>query len=350
MPSLDATAVSLSEIIYDYRKGEIPPRTPEEILKWVNQFDETAREAVLEETTHILSKTYYSAEKWEQWIGALAIAKELCGADPCAFWTKTHLLDLQPQGNSQREMNQKFREILPTVCEAAQLQEHENARNFVYLDDGLYTGTRIRNDLQKWITEAAPAGASLHVIVPTMHSGGEFYVRNCLEESNAQTKKGLNIKLWRTKTLENRASYSYCADVLRPVAMIEDKAVQDFVASNLGFQKFPIRWRDSASCGRNGTFSSNEKRVILENQFLIYGSRIRMAETNLPKFARPLGYQNLETLGFGATTVTFRNCPNNCPLVFWVQGHWTPLFPRRANVSNSENWGINLFLERFGIR
>lgn len=30
--------------------------------------------------------------------------------------------------------------------------------------------------------------------------------------------------------------------------------------------------------------------------------------------------------------VTFRNCPNNCPLAFWVGDPWYPLFPRLNNV------------------
>jgi hypothetical protein len=39
----------------------------------------------------------------------------------------------------------------------------------------------------------------------------------------------------------------------------------------------------------------------------------------------------LETLGFGSTLVTFRNCPNNCPLAFWAGYPWYPLFQRKTN-------------------
>jgi hypothetical protein len=43
----------------------------------------------------------------------------------------------------------------------------------------------------------------------------------------------------------------------------------------------------------------------------------------------------LETLGFGSLIVTFRNCPNNAPLAFWVDSPWYPLFPR---TTNSNAW------------
>ena len=39
---------------------------------------------------------------------------------------------------------------------------------------------------------------------------------------------------------------------------------------------------------------------------------------NLNVYQRPLGNMVLEALGFGSLHVTFRNCPNNCPLAFWA--------------------------------
>jgi hypothetical protein len=51
----------------------------------------------------------------------------------------------------------------------------------------------------------------------------------------------------------------------------------------------------------------------------------------LKDFHRPLGLVPLQTLGFGSTIVTFRNCPNNCPLVLWAGHPWYPLFPRKNN-------------------
>jgi len=32
---------------------------------------------------------------------------------------------------------------------------------------------------------------------------------------------------------------------------------------------------------------------------------------------KPLGFTKFDGLGFGGTTFTYRNCPNNAPLAFW---------------------------------
>ena len=53
---------------------------------------------------------------------------------------------------------------------------------------------------------------------------------------------------------------------------------------------------------------------------------------------RPLGYHNLRTLGFGSMFITYRNCPNNCPLALWVeQDAYPSLFPRKANTKNLDS-------------
>jgi hypothetical protein len=71
-------------------------------------------------------------------------------------------------------------------------------------------------------------------------------------------------------------------------------------------------------------FSSDEGRELLEQQFLVKGAYIRTVCSMLNEYQRPLGNMVLETLGFGSTIVTFRNCPNNAPLVFWAGEPWHP--------------------------
>jgi hypothetical protein len=65
---------------------------------------------------------------------------------------------------------------------------------------------------------------------------------------------------------------------------------------------------------------------------LVAGVRIRDMCPNLKENHHPLGYSVLKTLGFGALVVTYRNCPNNCPLAFWADWPWEPLFPRKTNA------------------
>ena len=78
-------------------------------------------------------------------------------------------------------------------------------------------------------------------------------------------------------------------------------------------------------------FSSEEGRDVLEQELLVAGAKIRDLCPQLNKYQRPLGNMILETLGFGSTIVTFRNCPNNAPLAFWAGNPWYPLFERKIN-------------------
>ena len=78
---------------------------------------------------------------------------------------------------------------------------------------------------------------------------------------------------------------------------------------------------------------SSENRTIYENIVLQKGlSIIDMIQGEVKPNLRPLGLINpsYKTFGLGTHFFTWRNIPNNSPLVFWwqVQGHnLQPLFP-----------------------
>jgi hypothetical protein len=95
--------------------------------------------------------------------------------------------------------------------------------------------------------------------------------------------------------------------------------------------KYPPTLRQPGSLGTNALFATDAGRVLLEQEFLKAGARIRQLCPNLGATQRPLGHITLDTLGFGSLIVTFRNCPNNAPLALWVGEPWYPLFPRTTN-------------------
>ncbi|WP_439331430.1 phosphoribosyltransferase-like protein [Pseudomonas aeruginosa] len=92
---------------------------------------------------------------------------------------------------------------------------------------------------------------------------------------------------------------------------------------------------NSRGSGELKIFSSEQARNLIEQEFLTKGVLIRERCPNLGIRQRPLGNSVLETLGFGATFVSYRNCPNNAPLVFWVGDPWYPLFPRFTNTDSA---------------
>ena len=132
---------------------------------------------------------------------------------------------------------------------------------------------------------------------------------------------------WRAIQLEDQKINTNSSDVLRPVTIPDDDAVNEYVKA----MTHKPHLRTAGQVGGVGIFSSDAGRQLLEQEFLKAGVQIRKLCPQLNKYQRPLGNSVLETLGFGSLIVTFRNCPNNAPLVLWVGEPWYPLFPRTTN-------------------
>ena len=130
--------------------------------------------------------------------------------------------------------------------------------------------------------------------------------------------------------LEDRRSEIDDSDVLRPVH-IPDHDLSQKYAGMLAKQGFPPILRKPGRVGPAKLFSSEAGRDLLEQEFLKAGTEIRSKCPDLIEYQRPLGNSVLRTLGFGAMSVTFRNCANNCPLALWAGDPWRPLFQRKTN-------------------
>ena len=103
--------------------------------------------------------------------------------------------------------------------------------------------------------------------------------------------------------------------------------------------KFPFEPRQPSAAAIQ-PFSSEAGRQVLESEFLIAGAKIRAMSENPKQSMRPLGFSPFG-VGFGSMIVTYRNCPNNCPLAMWwgdpeaTSGalHWYPLLQREGYSS-----------------
>jgi hypothetical protein len=139
--------------------------------------------------------------------------------------------------------------------------------------------------------------------------------------------KDVFLKWWGAVQVEDRPENVDSSDVLRPTALPDDDLTRSYVAS---LRRQPV-FRKAGQCGRNHFFWPEASRSLLEQELLKAGAYIRTIAPNLNAYQRPLGNMTWPTLGFGCLHVTFRNCPNNAPLAFWVDSPWYPLFPRKTN-------------------
>ena len=318
---------SLSDTIADYRDGEISEPTPSHVAKWVDQFDAPVQLPILKEMDHVLKQIYLPKSTIDEVIRELVTNQELTGEDPHRYWQATKLLNIQQNGESQRDMLRMFGTALERECGLTVDECSGTSGTFLYLDDGIYTGHRILADLTSWIDSHAPDKAELNILVVALHQGGQHYADTRLKDIMNSVGKSIKINWKRCIQIEDRKIYIDRSDVLRPTEIPDNSLVREYVAS-MGYK--PIL-RKPGSLGENKFFSSEEGRHILEQEFLKAGVRIRSMCPYLNDYQRPLGNSVLETLGFGSLLVTFRNCPNNAPLALWAGDPWYPLFPRKTN-------------------
>lgn len=320
--------------IADYRSAEIGPRTKQHIVQWANQFDAAVRDPLLAELAHVLEHTYFSRSDVEAFLTGIVKSEKIAGDDPCSYWRDARLLDIQQRGASQRELLSLFQDILERECGIRGTVARDGGDTFVYLDDALFTGNHVRRDIEAWVNDDAPTAADVLVIVVALHEGS-YYHQGELDKAIAKSGKKIKVHWWRCITLEDRKKYINNSDVLRPRAIPADAKVQEYVGSF----KYDVALRTSDGRGNNKIFSSEEGRNLLEQVLLCKGVYIREICPHLGASLRPLGFTSLEMLGFGSTFVTYRNCPNNCPLAFWAGDPWVPLFPRKINEQKFD-WGF----------
>ena len=321
-------AESIAKTINDYCAGEMAEPTPEHVDRWVKQFRKDVQVPVLRELDHVLKTTYLTKGWVSGFLSKLVTNEKLAGANPCTFWSKAHFLQIQKNGHSQQEMLELFDQSLSHQCGINIDDCGKAGGDYIYMDDVMFSGSRVGDDLASWIENDAPSKATVHVVLAAIHKLGHFLTKNRLEKFISTVGKTIEIKYWCAKTIENRKRYRNDSEVLWPVEIPDDPDVQEYVEQP---HKFPFEPRTAG--GSLGPFSSEEGRQLLERELLIAGVSIRGLSQNPKDILRPLGFSPFG-LGFGSMIVTFRNCPNNCPLALWwgdpaaTSGpfHWYPLF------------------------
>lgn len=331
MTERQTLVTSIARTVQDYRDGSLPKPIIDHVERWVQQFDVNVQLPILREVDHVLKNTYISKERMSEFLREAIRTTELTGMSPKDFWRSANFLDIQGGGNSQSDMLALFSEVLDQELGIGIEDCGQGSEVFIYLDDGIFTGNRVRRDLEDWMRDVAPARAMVHVICIALHTYGEYWAKGKIEEAVKTSGKAINIEWWRKITLEDRRACNATADTLRPTAIPADQTVKDYVA---GMKYQPVL-RPPGNPGNAGFFSSDAAKILLEQEFLKAGARIRQMCPNLHPIQRPLGLMTLETLGFGSLIVTYRNCPNNAPLALWVDAPWYPLFPRTTNTQTA---------------
>ena len=338
MSERDELLISVANEIRTYREGEIVQPTPDHVNKWLCQFSKDSQLLLIKEFLYTIKRTFIPKNRIEVFLSNLIDEKNIVGFNPVEYWSSANFLNIQEKGKSQESMLDIFNFCLKSKYNI-NLDDCGNEKgDYIYLDDLIFSGERISQDVEKWIRTDAPEEAKLHIIVYGWHTLGQFWMKNRLNNALKETKKKINVWYWRNIEFENRKSYKNSSQVLWPTRVPNVPEVQNYIESDL-LSKFPFEPRNAIS--KNiFPFSSEVGREVLEQEFLIAGAKIRAKCKNPSPLLRPLGFSKFG-VGFGSLMVTYRNCPNNCPLAIWWGNSettqealdWDPLLPRKIYYS-----------------
>ncbi|MDR3427740.1 hypothetical protein [Silvimonas sp.] len=280
--SFQEHCIKIAEIIADYREGEIAAPDAVHVGRWIEQFPAPAREPLLVELAHVLRKSYLSRKVVTGFIERVIASSKIAGNDPASFWRSAHFLRLQQAGNSQRDMLAIFDEALTKAYGLTTADCGKAPHTYVYLDDGIFSGGRVKSDLIRWITNNAPQSAKVAVIVMVLHKLGEYFAGQDIQKAAQAAGKTIEISWWRATAVEDRKTYIANSDVLRPKGIpIEAQA---YVAS-LGVD--PVL-RVGEQVGGLGLFSSPAGRELVEQEFLKAGVQVRACCPHFNDYMRPL--------------------------------------------------------------
>ena len=342
MSERDDLVASICATTADYRVVDRKTPNPLRVERWVAQFDYAVQVPILREMDHVLKNTYVNQTFVEEFLSRLIRNEKLTGNDACAFWRSKGILGIQTGGNSQRDMLRILDARLGEECGFGIGDCASDGNAFIYIDDILFTGDRLYQDLSPWIREVAPPKCRVYILLIAYHTYGQYNAAKRLRELSRSAGKQIEFSWWSSGEFEDRKSYTNQSEVLRPTRIPNDPAVEAYVAG----MKYPPHLRVPMERKDHNPFSGEEGRQLLESEFLKAGVRIRQMCPYLQPSKRPLGHMGLETLGFGSTIVSYRNCPNNAPLALWVDDPWVPLFPRSTNANAALRNEIDALLGR----
>jgi len=334
-------AEGIADILADYENNNM---TTEHVLEWVHQFDIADQEFILDELLHIFQRTYLSKTRCRQLLTSYIKywAKEFKYDNIPSLISETIFLDLQPPHKSQKELLDLLDEILIESYGCNLAQSGQKAKRYIYLDDVLSTGGTIYRNLNDWLHSTSDIATTktnyyflkdnhlkLHIYLLCGHTWGTNNVEYRLIKSIGENiKKIVDTKAYYW--IENNIKdYNPKLNNMVPLDR-HDPYVHEYWNSLVAIDKANHAFRPTHSPTEEKLFSSPASRNRLETLFLVKGIEIlsRVGELKV-KQIRPLGYtvKSHKTFGLGTLFFTYRNIPNNCPLVFWWgSNNWKPLF------------------------
>lgn len=281
---------SVADTIKSYRQGEITQRTADDVDRWLSQFTPANQLAFIREFAHVIEHTFATRDDFAKYLDMLLVEPKLVGDNARKFWSGVTILNIQKEGNSQSDMIQLLqqRSVEQFGIEAG---SHPDSNEYIYLDDFIFTGGRVKQDLADWVNYKAPASGVLHIIVIARHRGS-YQLKDDIQALFQCSGKDFEVNIWNEENLwiENRKTYRNKANVLWPVSYPDEPVIAAFIGglptNKPFFPRTPLPqtvW----------PFSTEYGRQILEKEFLLAGIRILNRCSSVKANMKPLGFSFL---------------------------------------------------------
>ncbi len=292
----------IAEIIKGFRQDSIEiEMNQEHVHKWISQFSPDTQNIILEETLHILKEWYFPKDKINLFLDKMMdyLKSENENATDEEPMKDIYFWNIQESGKSQSQLvemlNDRVNQKYGCGIRTGKLMSE---KYYVYLDDGLYTGSRLRKDIKRCI-EMIPEGSRIDVIYMIACQSGLDFSKRILEELCKTKNIKINILRWREicnnkkiKRHDNGVSYEPIQDCLWPSSKLSKLPEISAYVEKLE----EIKGKKVYYCFRNagykytaGIFSNLVNRDIAEEEFLKKGIAITQ-NIQEHKGLYPLGY------------------------------------------------------------
>ncbi|TVU89675.1 phosphoribosyltransferase-like protein [Vreelandella titanicae] len=335
MPHMEACS-KISEIIQGYRHNEFGVYDISHVERWVAQFNVDEQETVILETLKILKQNYITLDSFTQLVNIVIDSNQIYRGEKDNYWQTVSLLDIQKNGSSQDELNDI---LVKTISERYSVRDivGRESDEFIYLDDFIFSGNRLLADMHDWIANFAPNGCRVCIITIGWFTYGQWRTKNKLKEIAKEFGKNINFMFasYSNFRLENRLYRKDFSEILWPTESITNL---DGYGDWLRDEAFDPKYRQVN--GVDNKIFSSLRREKYERIMFKYGLKIMGLSSQNSSVVKPLGYSTFRGFGFGSMVFSFRNCPNNNPLVFWWGdpnanpshpfSKWYPLLQRKT--------------------
>lgn len=335
-------ASELSEILADYRMGEIEPINESDVVGFALQvrsictwMEETELNLFLSGLRNCLGRQYWSRTR----VASLFESQSMTDAKDI------HIVYIQEDKSSQAV----FVKLLKQTSRSG-LDETKglSASRLLYVDDATFTGRALSKNLGLLADQLSVMKQFNRelLVFHLMQFDDEVLPRVESAVSRLNTL-GVDVKFRSVVQAESPLVNEQFFRLFPSDQMLHDEFISRYLLRETSLKELRnspnsacLKWPDSSN---DPLFTSEKERHIVTFALLQVGIQLRFWTQNWQQLLRPLGFvastRDL-SFGFGSVFCTFHNAANTSPIALWwgdpragsysALSRWKPLIPRRV--------------------